>query len=449
LPLLPAEYDQLWDAALLAAADLLAPRGKHAQLFLEDREDVRMELRSDGLHEAVHSRLRGLSARGGPEDRFEAALANPSPSDAARLARAARDGDAPRQAAKAHEADEEPRIDPRIALEHLTRLVEAAERAAGTARVSVTARWIAFDQRVRVARPGRDVVADARAGHRMSLEVRIAGRGTVGRAVGDRVLRLGLVRGLERFVADVVERAAARQEAHRAPRGRLPVVFAPGVGGILMHEVVGHALEADTVHRGASALALAVGKVAPKEVRIVDDPRRGRAAWRFDDEGAEARVTTLVRGGECVGLLHDQRSAAVAGVRPTGHGRRSSFQEPVRPRMGCTFLGAGNLDPCDVIEGIARGVYVRRMEAASVDTASGEAAFRVADADLIHRGRLDRPLKPFLLAVITREALSSLDRIASDLAYDTCIGSCMRDGQPLATSVGAPTFRMGLTTVIS
>jgi TldD protein len=116
--------------------------------------------------------------------------------------------------------------------------------------------------------------------------------------------------------------------------------------------------------------------------------------------------------------------------------------------MGCTFLAAGNLDPRDVLDGIARGVYVRRMEAASSDTASGQATFRVTDADLIHGGQLDMPLRPFLLAVTTREALRTLDRIATDLTFDTCIGSCIRDGQPLATSVGAPTYGIGRTMVI-
>ncbi len=92
---------------------------------------------------------------------------------------------------------------------------------------------------------------------------------------------------------------------------------------------------------------------------------------------------------------------------------------------------------------------MRRMDAASVDTSRGEMTFRVTDADLIHHGRLDAPLDPFLLTLSTREALSTLGKIASDLTFDTCIGSCMRDGQPLAISVGAPTFRIDLTTVIS
>ena len=116
--------------------------------------------------------------------------------------------------------------------------------------------------------------------------------------------------------------------------------------------------------------------------------------------------------------------------------------------MSCTFLKAGTLDASEVLKGIHCGVYIRRMEAASTDPSSGEAVFRVRDADLVCDGQLDAPLAPFLLLVTTLQALASVERVATDLAFDTCIGSCIRDGQPLVTSVGAPTFRIGLTTVI-
>jgi TldD protein len=445
---LTADIDPSWDAALLEAAGLEGSRARRVLLFLEDREDLRIEVSPEGVQESVQSRLRGLSVRGGPGGCFEAAIADPSPSDALPLAEAAAAGAAPRWSAKGQKADAGSRIDPRAALVNLERLVRVAERAVGRKGSLITARWIAFRQGVRVAGPGRDIAADSRMGCRVRLDVRVRGRGTEGKAVGERVLRTGPVKGLESLAAAVVQRAFARLDAREAPRGKFPIAFAPGVGGILIHELVGHALEADTVRRGASALAAAADPIATKQVLIVDDPRRGRAAWRLDDEGEEAMATTLVRDGKRAGLIHDQRSAEAAAASPNGHGRRSSFQEPVRPRMGCTFLAAGTLDAAEVLEGIPRGVYIHRMEAASVDTSTGEATFRVTDADLVQRGQLDRPLKPFVLAVATREALSTLDRIASDLAFDTCIGSCLRDGQPLATSVGAPTFRTGLTTVI-
>jgi TldD protein len=115
--------------------------------------------------------------------------------------------------------------------------------------------------------------------------------------------------------------------------------------------------------------------------------------------------------------------------------------------MGCTFLGPGTLHPREVIENTPRGILVRRLEAATAHPESGTARFRVTDADQIRDGKLGFPLEPFLFKVSAEQALSGLERIADDLTFDTCIGSCIRDGQPLATSVGAPTCRIGVVTV--
>jgi TldD protein len=210
---------------------------------------------------------------------------------------------------------------------------------------------------------------------------------------------------------------------------------------------VGHALEADTVLAGDSWLARSDAPTPPSELAVLDDPRRGRAAWRFDDEGEAARVVSLLRGGGVAGGLHDRTTAATSERQPTGHGRRSSFREPVRPRMGCTFVAAGPLAPEEVVRDVRDGIYVRRMEAGSTDTRSGRAVFRVTDSDLLCDGAIDAPLRPHLLIVDGPRALPTMNRIAGDLVFDTCIGSCHREGQPLATSVGAPTFWIGLGAV--
>jgi TldD protein len=156
-----------------------------------------------------------------------------------------------------------------------------------------------------------------------------------------------------------------------------------------------------------------------------------------------------VREGVVAGLLHDRRSARRAGLPPTGHGRCSSFREPVRPRMGCTFVAPGRFAPSEVLEGLRDGIYVRRMEAGAVDTPNGRATFRVTDADRIRGGRLGEPLRPHVLLVEGAAVLSRIERIGADLAFDTCIGGCHRDGQPLAISVGAPTMCIGVACVLT
>jgi TldD protein len=219
------------------------------------------------------------------------------------------------------------------------------------------------------------------------------------------------------------------------------------VGGIFVHEVIGHALEADTVLAGASWLAGACGRLATPELTVVDDPRRGRAAWSVDDEGESSRPIALVRRGSAGEWLHDARTSRLSGQRPTGHGRRGSFRDPVRPRMGCTFVTAGPHHPGAALEGIADGIYVRRMEAASTDPRTGRAAFRVTEADRIVEGQIDGPLVPHLMLVEAPRALASIERIADDLEFDLCAGSCLRDGQSLASSAGSPTFRLRATMV--
>jgi TldD protein len=206
-------------------------------------------------------------------------------------------------------------------------------------------------------------------------------------------------------------------------------------------------LEADVALRGASWLADTRETVASHDLTIVDDPRRGRGAWRIDDEGVEARPIALLRRGCVDSWIHDLRSSTASGRPATGHGRRASFRDPVQPRMGCTFVGAGRSHPSEALEGVADGVYVRRMEAASTDPKTGRSVFTITDADRIRSGRLDSPLLPFLMFAEGPTVLAGLERIADDVAFDTCVGSCVRDGQPLAVSVGGPTFRVSATMV--
>jgi len=116
--------------------------------------------------------------------------------------------------------------------------------------------------------------------------------------------------------------------------------------------------------------------------------------------------------------------------------------------MGCTYLVAGTMDAREVVASVEDGIHVHRMETASVDARTGDSFFRVTDADRIVRGRIERPLTVFLLRLDAREALSTLDHVASNLTFDACVGSCVRDGQPLPTTVGAPTFRIGMARVI-
>jgi len=282
----------------------------------------------------------------------------------------------------------------------------------------------------------------------LRLEIELHRNGREGTGTVDWVWRPGRTLDPAGLVAAALSRAEARLDARPASRGRFPVVLAPGVGGILVHELFGHALEARGTSGERSALVQTGEGPRSREIRIVDDPRRGRIPWRFDDEGRRSRAVALVADGKLSGFLHNRTTARAAGVAATGHARRSSYLAPALPRMGCTFIAAGNHDPGSLIREAGDGLYIRRMAAASIDLSAGEAMFRVSDADRIEGGRITAPLEPFVLFVTLAETLATLGQPANDLQFDTCLGTCLKEHQPLAVTVGAPTVRLGVVTVL-
>jgi predicted Zn-dependent protease len=444
--------DPAWTEALRRALEApAAPEG--CLVFLEDRRDATILLDAGADGPSVDlSRTCGVAVQaGGGHAQFRSA---PSIADVETLLRPDRAGKgatSPPAADRAISAS-----GARLPVEGAIRLIEDLVGATQKLqpRAEIRAKWVGFDQLVHVGRSGREVVADRRGGRRVWLQADLTRRGRSARAVAEAVLPPDAgdaVRTFRQLSEGVAARVEARLAAETPASGERSIVFAPGVGGVLLHETVGHALEADAVLGRASWLAGDAARSfrGPRELVVVDDPRRGRASWRVDDEGEPARATALMREGRAVGWLHDRSSARASGKESTGHGRRSSFREAVRPRMGCTFLGAGRADPAEALEGIEDGVYVRRMEAASTDASTGRALFRVTDADRIRHGRIVAPLAPHVVHVDARAALASVDRVANDLTFDVCVGSCVHHGQPLSISVGAPTFRIGLTSVLS
>lgn len=444
-----------WKRAVREAARRLPKAPPGALIFHEDRQDLTLEL-IEGAHrpDSTITRSHGLAVRGPFGHPVALHLGDPEPQDALRLADAIASGSRRPHPAGRERAPRRPDDLPNpLPLDHAAELLQLAVREAKKLHPSadIQIRWVEFDQSILVASPGGEPVEDRRRGRRIRLEARIV--------VGERpVVAVGEVVGLsldsevvEELARRVVARLAAQSRAHPVSPGRVQVVFAPGVAGVLVHEIVGHALEGDVSLDRASWLGRFVegGCVAAPALSVIDDPRRGRGAWRLDDEGQTARPAALIRNGALAGFLSDLQCAQRTGRRSSGHGRRSSYREPVLPRMGCTFIAAGRYRPGQLLEGVEDGVYVRRMESASTDPWTGHAVFRVTDADRIHRGRLASTLLPHILWVDAKETLVGIDRIADDLTFDTCVGSCVRDGQPLSISVGAPTIRTGLISVMT
>lgn len=398
-------------------------RAASAHVFFEERADLRMTLGSSGLREIIETRTRGAAISG---------------------------------QRSVHVAGREfmdlPRMDPkqpfpRAPLLEAAIIEGATQASAGRRHPLWSAKLISFHQEVWVGLSGTEAAHDVRRGSRVTLRVQIGSERSA-HAVEELVLRPDGSSSFKEAFIRAFDRADQRGSSRQAPgSGPISAVFAPGVAGVVIHELVGHALEGDVVARGPTWISAKTVPSALTPVTVIDDPRRGRGAWMLDDEGVAAGETTLLDRGRPVGMLLDRTSAAAFGKNSTGHGRRSSYLESVRPRMGCTFIASGIDAPEDILRSTRTGVFIRRLAGGHTDPKSGRASFTVSDADRIVDGDLAEPLDAFVLELDGVESWGSIDRIAHDLTFDTCVGSCVRDGQPMAVSVGAPTIRIGVVTV--
>ena len=250
-------------------------------------------------------------------------------------------------------------------------------------------------------------------------------------------------------------REAARQAivnlgAVDAPAGVMPVVLAGGWPGILLHEAIGHGLEADFNRKKTSAFSNLIGKrVASDVCTIVDDgtlPYR-RGSLNVDDEGTPTSRTVLIERGILRGYLTDRHNATLMGIPLTGNGRRESFQCVPLPRMTNTFMLAGESDPRDIIRSVKKGLYAVSFGGGQVDITNGKFVFSASEAYLIEDGKVTRPVKGATLIGNGPEILTKVSMAGHDLKLDEGIGTCGKDGQSVPVGVGLPTIRIDEITV--
>jgi TldD protein len=255
---------------------------------------------------------------------------------------------------------------------------------------------------------------------------------------------------LERLVRRAVDRTTILFEAGPAPSGDLPVVLAAGSSGILLHEAIGHGMEADFNRKGTSIYADKLGKpVARPFVSIVDDATLpgARGAINVDDEGNEAGRTVLVQDGVLTSYLHDAISARHYGVAPTGNGRRQSYRHPPLPRMRATYMLPGPHDPAEIIGSVKRGLYCENFSNGQVNIGGGDFTFYVKNGFLIEDGKLTRPVKDVNVIGNGPRALERVDMVGDDLEIDEGGWTCGKDGQSVPVSQGLPTVRVSSLTV--
>ena len=255
---------------------------------------------------------------------------------------------------------------------------------------------------------------------------------------------------LDRLVRQAVDRTTILFEAGPPPAGDMPVVLAAGSSGILLHEAIGHGMEADFNRKGTSIYADKLGKpIARPFVNIVDDATLpgARGAINVDDEGNAAGRTVLVEDGVLTSYLHDAISARHYGVAPTGNGRRQSYRHPPLPRMRSTYMLPGPHHPAEIIASVKRGLYCQNFSNGQVNIGGGDFTFYVKNGFLIEDGKLTRPVKDVNVIGNGPRALEQVDMVGDDLEIDEGGWTCGKDGQSVPVSQGLPTVRVASLTV--
>jgi TldD protein len=254
----------------------------------------------------------------------------------------------------------------------------------------------------------------------------------------------------EHFAIEAARQAIIQLDAIDAPAGEMEVVLGPGWPGVLLHEAIGHGLEADFNRKKTSAFTEMMGRrVASDKCTVVDNgtmPGR-RGSLNVDDEGNPTANTVLIEKGILKGYLTDKLSARLMGMANTGNGRRESYQHIPMPRMTNTYMLAGEDAPEDIIRSVKRGVYAVNFGGGQVDITNGKFVFSASEAYMIEDGKVTAPLKNATLIGNGPDVLTKVSMVGSDLQLDEGIGVCGKDGQSVPVGVGIPTLKVDRLTV--
>ncbi|MBI4557112.1 MAG: TldD/PmbA family protein [Candidatus Hydrogenedentes bacterium] len=334
----------------------------------------------------------------------------------------------------------------------LIRAADAAARAVDSRIVQVAVHYADSVRRVVIVNSDGRYVEDSRPQTLLTVQAVGANDGIIQTGYHP----VGGTLGFELFDREDPEevgRIAARQaclmlDAEPAPAGRMPVVLSAEAGGTMIHEAVGHGLEADHIDKQMSKYCGRLHEmIAVPEVTVVDDgtvPQR-RGTGCVDDEGTPTQRTVLIDHGRLVRFINDLRTARKMGHSPTGNGRRESYQHKPIPRMTNTMLLSGNADPKDILASAERGLFVRKMGGGQVNTLNGDFVFEVNEGYLIRNGKAETPVRGATLIGNGPDALMNVEAVGNDLGFG--LGTCGKDGQGVPVSDAQPTIRIRELTV--
>jgi TldD protein len=332
---------------------------------------------------------------------------------------------------------------------------EALVRAGDPSVKKVSVFWADSEERVMVVNKDGRIVTDLRPMARMYINLTAEKNGKQqsngSNIAGRRGIELFDDARLAQVTKEAVDRTMVLFDAKRPPAGELPVILAAGASGILLHEAIGHGLEADFNRKGTSIYATMIGqKIAPDFCTIVDDAEldNERGALNVDDEGNETERTVLVENGVLKSYLHDQISADHYKIKSTGSGRRQSYQYVPMPRMRCTYMTNGPHTREEVIAGIkGTGIIAETFTNGQVQIGAGDFTFYIKNGWLVEDGKVTAPIKDVNIIGNGPEALKRITMAANDSKLDTGGWTCGKDGQGVPVSQGLPTVLVSKMTV--
>ena len=255
---------------------------------------------------------------------------------------------------------------------------------------------------------------------------------------------------IETLASESVSQTALMFDAIRPKGGEMPVVMGAGGSGILLHEAIGHAFEADFNRKNISIFSDSLGKsICNSNINVVDDGTidNARGAINFDDEGVESQKTYIVRDGVLESYLHDRISAKHYGVNPTGNGRRESFRFMPLPRMRVTYMESADSSEEEMIASVKQGVYVDNFSNGQVQIGAGDFTFFVKTGYLIENGKLTQPIKDINIIGNGPKALADITMVGNNSKIDESAWTCGKDGQSVPVGQGLPSVLIGKLTV--
>jgi len=310
----------------------------------------------------------------------------------------------------------------------------------------VSVYWADSDERIMIATLDGRLVTDHRPMTRLTVLITAKKGEEVQSGYANIAAREEIAWYTEERLTEVVQEAVDRTmmlfDARRVRAGEMPVILAAGASGIVLHEAIGHAMEADFNRQGTSIYSGMIGeKVAEPLVTVVDQASvpRERGSLNYDDEGNKAGRTVMVENGVLESYLHDEVSAKQYGVDPTGSGRRESYRFTPMPRMSCTFMENGPHARDEVIQAVDHGIICETYTNGQVQIGAGDYTFYVKNGWLVEGGKITAPVKDFNISGNGPELLKRITMVANDARLDTGGWTCGKNGQSVPVSQGIPT----------